>query len=606
MIPIIDGHNDLAWARRERFGYTTDGLDRVVPGLHTDLPRLEAGGVGGQFWSVWIDPVLTGAEQVTATLEQIDFVHRLVAAYPGRLRLARTAEDVRASMRDGRIASLIGVEGGAQLDGSLAVLRQYARLGARYLTLTWSRTIDWADSATDEARHGGLTDFGRDVVRELNRIGVLVDLAHVSPETMRDALQISTRPVIVSHSAAYALCAHPRNVPDDVLRAIGAQGGVVMVAFVPSFLSPARREWVEGGEHGDAPLVGIPHLADHIEHVRDVAGPHAVGLGADYDGTDAMPSGLEDVSHYQDLLEELRSRGWSEPELEALAHGNVLRVLEASDADHLAFLGGTVEPPAAAALTPAVDADARARAGEPERPRVLAVVNAAPSGPRRLTGWLADEGIELDTVLGEDGLPDTLDGYAGLVMLGGGLMPDDDDRAPWLAQERELARRAIDGNVPTLGICLGGQLLAHVAGGEVRAKFGPRERGSTLITPSAEGRADRLTTSLGAGAPMIENHQDMITALPPGAVLLASSEAVAHQAFRLGERVYGVQFHPEVGAEDLLKWDEPVSPGPEDRPVAELVAEARRADGQNTGAARALVSGFAEHVRSFAAAQEQA
>ncbi|MFD4961025.1 membrane dipeptidase [Microbacterium sp. NPDC058389] len=606
MIPVIDGHNDLAWARRERFGYTTDGLDRVVPELHTDLPRLDAGGVGGQFWSVWIDPVLTGAEQVTATLEQIDFVHRLVAAYPDRLRLARTADDVRASMRDGRIASLIGVEGGAQLDGSLAVLRQYARLGARYLTLTWSRTIDWADSATDEARHGGLTDFGRDVVRELNRIGVLVDLAHVSPATMRDALQISTRPVIVSHSAAYALCAHPRNVPDDVLRAIGAQGGVVMVAFVPSFLSPARREWVEGGEHGDAPVVGIPQLADHIEHVRDVAGPHAVGLGADYDGTDAMPSGLEDVSRYQDLLQELRRRGWSEPDLGALAHGNVLRVLEASDADHLAFLAGTAEPPAAAALTPAVDADARALAGEPVRPRVLAVVNAAPSGPRRLTGWLADEGVEVHAVLGADGLPESLDGYAGLVMLGGGLMPDDDDRAPWLAQERELARQAIDADLPTLGICLGGQLLAHVAGGEVRAKFGPRERGATLITPSEEGRADLLTTSLGAGAPMIENHQDMITALPPGAVLLASSAAVAHQAFRLGERVYGVQFHPEVGAEDLLKWDEPVSPGPEDRPVAELVAEARRADGQNTGAARALVSGFAEHVRSFAAAQEQA
>lgn len=606
MIPVIDGHNDLAWARRERFGYTTDGLDAVVPGLHTDLPRLDAGGVGGQFWSVWIDPVLTGAEQVTATLEQIDFVHRLVAAYPDRLRSARTAADVREAMRAGRIASLIGVEGGAQLDGSLAVLRQYARLGARYLTLTWSRTIDWADSATDDARHGGLTDFGREVVRELNRIGVLVDLAHVSPETMRDALQTSTRPVIVSHSAAFALCEHPRNVPDDVLRAIGAQHGVVMVAFVPSFLSPARHAWVQAGEHGEAPAVGIRDLADHLEHVRDVAGAHAVGLGADYDGTDAMPSGLEDVSHYQDLLEELRRRGWSDPDLEALAHGNILRVLEASDADHLAFLAGTAAPPAAAALTPAVDADARALAGVPRRPRVLAVVNAAPSGPRRLTGWLADEGIDVDAVLGADGLPESLDGYAGLVMLGGGLMPDDDDRAPWLAQERGLAQQAIDADLPTLGICLGGQLLAHVAGGEVRAKFGPRERGATVITPSDAGREDTVTTALGDGAPMIENHQDMITALPPGAVLLASSAAVAHQAFRLGERVYGVQFHPEVGAEDLLRWDEPVSPGPDDRPVAELVAEARAADERNTGAARALVGGFAAHVRSYAEEQEHA
>jgi membrane dipeptidase len=604
MIPVVDGHNDLPWARREGFGYTTDGLDAVVRGLHTDLPRLQAGGVGGQFWSVWVDPVLEGAEQVTATLEQIDFVHRFVAAYPDRLRLARTAEDVRACMQEGRIASLIGVEGGAQIDGSLAVLRQYARLGARYLTLTWSRTIDWADSATDDARHGGLTAFGRDVVRELNRIGVLVDLAHVSPQTMRDALEVSTRPVVVSHSAAFALCAHPRNVPDDVLRTIGAQGGVVMVAFVPSFLSPPRHAWVQAGEHGEAPPVGIADLADHIDHVREVAGVHAVGLGADYDGTDAMPTGLEDVSRYQDLLDELRGRGWSEPDLQALAHGNVLRVLEASDEDHLAFLAGTAPPPAPAAVVPAVDADARAAAGAPGSARVLVVVNAPTSGARRLGAWLADEGVAIDEVRGDEGLPHDLGGYAGLVMLGGGLMPDDDDRAPWLAQERALAQAAIDADLPTLGICLGGQLLAHVAGGEVRAKFGPKERGATLITPSDAGRADPLITALGDGAPMIENHQDMITALPPGAVLLASSAAVANQAFRLGERVYGVQFHPEVGAEDLVRWEEPVTPVAGDRPVAELVAEARRVDEQNTRSARALVAAFAEHVRSFAAAPQ--
>ena len=318
MIPVIDGHNDLAWARREANGYDVSAVDGPCPGLHTDLPRLTAGGVGGQFWSVWVDPVLEGAEQVTATLEQIDFVHRLVDAHPERLRFARTAADVRAAMAEGRIASLIGIEGGDQLNGSLAVLRQFARLGARYLTLTWSRTTDWADSATDEARHGGLTDFGREVVRELNRIGVLVDLSHVAPTTMRDALAVTTRPVIVSHSCALALCDHPRNVPDDVLAAIGAGGGVVMVAFVPSFLSQARAEWVRGGEHGEAPAVGIADVADHIEHVRRVAGVHAVGLGADYDGTDAMPAGLGDVAHYQELFDELRGRGWSEQDLAAL------------------------------------------------------------------------------------------------------------------------------------------------------------------------------------------------------------------------------------------------------------------------------------------------
>ncbi|MFE5326730.1 dipeptidase [Embleya sp. NPDC056575] len=341
MIPVIDGHNDLAWARRERHGYATAGLDEHVPGLHTDLPRLTAGGVGGQFWSVWVDPELVGADQVTATLEQIDFVHRLVDSHPARLRFARTAADVRAAFDEGRIASLIGVEGGAQLGGSLAVLRQYARLGARYLTLTWSRTTHWADSATDEARHGGLTDFGRDVVREMNRIGVLVDLAHVSPATMRDALAVSTRPMIVSHSGARRICDHPRNVPDDVLAAVGAAEGVVMVAFVPSFLTAECHAWERAGEQGEMPPVGVADVADHIEHVREVAGVHAVGIGADYDGTDRMPAGLEDVSRYQELVHELRRRGWSEPDLERLCHGNILRVLEASDADHLSFIRGT-------------------------------------------------------------------------------------------------------------------------------------------------------------------------------------------------------------------------------------------------------------------------
>ncbi|MDQ0614135.1 microsomal dipeptidase-like Zn-dependent dipeptidase/GMP synthase-like glutamine amidotransferase [Microbacterium sp. W4I4] len=596
MIPVIDGHNDLAWARRERHGYATTGLDGHVPELHTDLPRLVAGGVAGQFWSVWVDPALDGAEQVTATLEQIDFVQRLVQSHPDRLACARTAGEVRAAMAAGRIASLIGVEGGAQIDGSLAVLRQYARLGARYMTLTWSRTIDWADSATDDARHGGLTEFGREVVREMNRIGMLVDLAHVAPTTMRDALGASTRPVMVSHSGALALCDHPRNVPDDVLATIGERGGIVMVAFVPSFLSQARRDWVLSGEVGPMPLVGIADAADHIEHIREVAGVHAVGIGADYDGTDAMPSGLDDVSRYQDLLEELRRRGWTQNELEAIAHGNALRVLEASDGDYAAFLAGTA--PAPSWVAPSVDVARRTAA---EHPRVLVVVNAESSGPRRLGDWLREDGIRVEAVLGADGLPADLNGYDGLVMLGGGLMPDDDDRAPWLAQERELARQAIAADLPTLGICLGGQLLAHVAGGEVRASFGPKERGATVITPSPEGSRDALLGALGDAAPMIENHQDMITRLPPGAVLLASSDAVENQAFRLGSHVRGLQFHPEVGAEDLTRWKEPTSPAPTDRPVAELLAEARRGDESNTRASHAMVTAFAVAVRAAAA-----
>jgi membrane dipeptidase len=356
---VIDGHNDLAWASRTLLGYRVAELADPVPTTQTDLPRLTAGGVAGQFWSVWVDPVLEGAEQVVATLEQIDFVHRLVDAHPQSFAFARTAADVRAAMAEGRIASLIGIEGGDQLGGSLAVLRQFARLGARYLTLTWSRTIAWADSATDEARHGGLTDFGREVVREMNRIGVLVDLSHVAPTTMRHALEVTSRPVVVSHSGAFALCDHPRNVPDDVLAAIGAQGGVVMVPFVPTFVSQARRDWWEAGGEGEAPRVGVADVADHLDHVRRVAGAQAVGIGADYDGSDAMPDGLGDVSGYPALFAELRRRGWSEDDLRAVAHENVLRVLEASDPDHEAFLAGRAGEPAADALAPAVDTTAR-------------------------------------------------------------------------------------------------------------------------------------------------------------------------------------------------------------------------------------------------------
>lgn len=335
---VIDGHNDLPWELRTHVASSVDTFGTGLPSLRTDLPRLRAGGVVGQFWSVWVDPDLEDIDQVQATLEQIDLVHRLVASHPRDLGFARTAAQARAVIASGRIASLIGVEGGAQIGDSLAVLRSFARLGARYLTLTWSRTIGWADSATDEARHGGLTERGRSVVRELNRIGVVADLAHVSPETMRDVLDTSDSPVMVSHSGARALCDHPRNVPDDMIGHIGAAGGVHMVTFVPSFLTEARRAWVNAGEQGSPPPVGVADVADHIDHVREVAGIGAVGLGGDYDGTDSMPTGLEDVAHYGTLLEELRSRGWSPSDLAALTHGNALRVLEANDPAHTRFL----------------------------------------------------------------------------------------------------------------------------------------------------------------------------------------------------------------------------------------------------------------------------
>lgn len=250
---IIDGHNDLAWASRQTLGYRAEDLSQHQPHLHTDIPRLKQGKVGGQFWSVWVDPQLDGADQVVATLEQIDWVQRFIASYPEQLEAAHTSEDIRRIMSAGKTASLVGVEGGAQIAGSAAVLRQYAQLGARYLTLTWSRTTDWADSATDTARHQGLTDFGKDIVREMNRIGMLIDLAHVSPATMHDALDITTHPVIVSHSGASAICNHPRNVPDDVLKRIGDNGGVVMVAFVPTFLSQERRDWWNSGGEGQGP-----------------------------------------------------------------------------------------------------------------------------------------------------------------------------------------------------------------------------------------------------------------------------------------------------------------------------------------------------------------
>jgi membrane dipeptidase len=356
--PLIDGHNDLAWAIRESATRPRDvesyDLRRTTEG-QTDLARLRQGGVGGQFWSVYVPAGTPGAARVQ--LEQLDIARRIVARYPEALQLATTADEVEAAMRAGRIASLFGMEGGHAIENSLGALRAFFALGARYMTLTHSKTLDWADSATDAARHDGLTRFGEEVVREMSRLGMLVDLSHVSPATMRDALRVAEGPVIFSHSSARALCDHPRNVPDDVLRALPANGGVVMVTFVSAFVSgevarasaPLWKEW----EERSAPLadpaarqalrrelqarmpkirVTAGQVADHVEHVRRVAGPEHVGIGGDYDGNDDWPEGMGDVSGYPLLFAELVRRGWSEAELRALANGNVLRVMRQAEA----------------------------------------------------------------------------------------------------------------------------------------------------------------------------------------------------------------------------------------------------------------------------------
>jgi membrane dipeptidase len=352
-VPVLDGHNDLPWALREHVGHDLSRVDLAAgeAAVHTDLPRLRAGGVAGQFWSVYVPCSLPGADAVTATLEQVDLVHRLAAAYPDHLTLCRTADEAGAAMHAGRVASLMGMEGGHSIDGSLGTLRMMHALGVRYLTLTHNENVPWADSATDDPVLHGLDDFGRDVVREMNRIGMFVDLSHVSADTMRDALEVATAPAIFSHSSARALCDHPRNVPDDVLATLAAQGGVCMVTFVPAFVSQTWADWwsaaretvrsrggdprrldqveavlVEQAEHAP-PLPTVADVADHVDHVRDVAGVEHVGLGGDYDGTSPLPEGLEDVSCYPRLLDELRSRGWSEQDLRGLGSGNVLRAM---------------------------------------------------------------------------------------------------------------------------------------------------------------------------------------------------------------------------------------------------------------------------------------
>lgn len=358
--PVIDGHNDLAWALRGQVRYDLDRRDIATDQrefLHTDLTRLRAGGVGGQFWSVFVPADEPKQNSVAATLEQIDCVRALATRYPDHLRLARTATEVEDARRAGRIASLVGAEGGHCIDNSLATLRAFHELGVRYLTLTHNSNTDWADSATDEPRHGGLTTFGIEVVREMNRLGMLVDLSHVSRGTMRDALRATRAPVIFSHSSSRAVCDHPRNIPDDVLAALPANGGVAMATFVPQFVYAPASEWSRRetglleahGHHAfthdeqakalraefaatnPRPEATAAIVADHLDHMREIAGINHIGLGGDFDGVQYTPADLPDVSSYPNLLAELLDRGWSKTDLGKLTWHNAVRVLEEAE-----------------------------------------------------------------------------------------------------------------------------------------------------------------------------------------------------------------------------------------------------------------------------------
>nr|WP_240689833.1 dipeptidase [Brevibacterium sp. S111] len=344
---VFDGHNDLAWFLREERDYSVEGLNDPSVSPFTTMDQLRAGGVAAQYWSVYVHSSITGADAVKATWEQIDAIQRVVSAYPERLAFARTAADVRAARAAGKVASLMGVEGGQQIDESLAVLRSYARAGARYMTLTWSTTHSWADSATDEPQHGGLSEFGREVVAEMNRIGMILDLSHVAPSVMHQSLDQSTLPVLFTHSCAYGLNPHPRNIPDDVLDRVPGNGGVAMMTFVPSFVSNARREWIDAGEQGAAPEVGVAEVADHCDYVRERIGIDHIGLGGDICGVDELPTGLGDAGQYPNLFAELTSRGWSQTDLRKLGFDNAMRVLDAHEDAYTAFLGSADEAPSA-------------------------------------------------------------------------------------------------------------------------------------------------------------------------------------------------------------------------------------------------------------------
>ncbi len=356
--PLIDGHNDLPWQYRLKAQRAISRIDiggrQDKMGLHTDIPRLRQGGVGGQFWSVYVDTGLMGGDAVQATMEQIDVVYNMIRSHPKDLGLALTADGVEEAFSNGKIASLIGMEGGHSIGESIGALRMFHRLGARYLTLTHNKNVPWADSCTDAPSAHGLTDFGREVVREMNRLGMMVDLSHVSADTMHDALDASEAPVIFSHSSARAIASIPRNVPDDVLTRMPGNGGIVMVTFVSAFVSErvfsyekalevekqrlmledmggdgklveeGLSRWEEGNPR---PMATIADVADHIDHIRDVAGIDHVGIGGDFDGTTSLPVGLEDVSGYHLLTAELIRREYQDEEIRKILGENVLRVM---------------------------------------------------------------------------------------------------------------------------------------------------------------------------------------------------------------------------------------------------------------------------------------
>ena len=380
--PLVDGHNDLLWEMRERVAYDFDAIDIAAgaPGLMTDIPRLRAGGLGAQFWSVYVPSDLPGDTAVTATLEQLDGLHMMLARHPRDLEFALTADDVERVVAAGRIACLAGMEGGQSIGAPLGALRMMYALGARYMTLTHNHTNAWADSATDEPQHDGLSTFGEEVVREMNRLGMLVDLSHVAPSTMKDAIAASRAPVIFSHSDVHALNPHPRSVPDDVLRLLPANGGVIMITFVPPFLSGEVWAWQrersaeearlkslysfskarvdEGLKAWEAahprPEAQVASVADHIEHAVKVAGHDHVGIGGDLDGIPYGVAGLAGVEGYPNLFAELIRRGWSDGDLAKLAGGNILRVMRRAEAVAAAMKD---EPPSLASLP--AEADAR-------------------------------------------------------------------------------------------------------------------------------------------------------------------------------------------------------------------------------------------------------
>ena len=366
--PIVDGHNDLPWVIREKFGGDVEGYDISVRAqFDTDLPRLREGVVGTQFWSVYVPSSMSPLAAMTAQLEQIDIAQRIIAMYPDDLMFAASVADIEAAMEQGKIASLLGMEGGHPIVNSLGTLRSYYDLGVRYMTLTHFHSHDWADSATDDARHEGITGFGREVIREMNRLGMLVDLSHVSTETMNDVLDVAEAPVIFSHSSARGLTDHARNVPDSVLERLRENGGVVMVTFIPAYVSEERRLWEDGmipllkntttdaewdevgvlyrEEHGTPPLATLSDVADHIEYVAGVAGYDHVGIGGDFYGAagDDLIQGLEDVSRYPNLIAELVRRGWSDKNLARLSRGNLLRAF--SEAEQVAARLRQARPP---------------------------------------------------------------------------------------------------------------------------------------------------------------------------------------------------------------------------------------------------------------------